>query len=106
MLLSDLPVLSRETLDSASDGLFTSLLYAHPEVHLTVRTQAEGLQEGEVKLYIMVLNGQEMADYAIASLGGAAKIIGLQVYISDKLASARARVAQVAADISRRASLH
>ena len=106
MLLRDLPPAARSTLDTGANGIFTALAHQYDEVHLTIQTWMEGLPEGQVKLYITVLEGQQTLDYAVASLGGSARVIGLQIYVADKLASARALIGDVLREKVRSQSLH
>jgi hypothetical protein len=80
-------------LDTACNGIFGHLqdfCTTHRyQAHLTIQTHLEGLQKGEMKLYIQVTDGNETKDFAIARLEGSAKIIGWDIYLHDRLDSAK-----------------
>lgn len=94
MLLKDLRPQARAVLDTASNGLFTRLC-AFYSVHLTVQTHLDGLSEGVMKLYITILQKNGHTDSAVCTLGGGAKMIGWEIFVQDRLESARARVAKI-----------
>jgi hypothetical protein len=103
MLLSDLPTRARTVLDEATSGLFTRMLDTYDEVHLTAQTHLDGLSLGEMKLYVTIINKGDTVDYAVAKLGGSAVLVGWEIYIGDKIASARATINAV---VARQIHLH
>jgi hypothetical protein len=93
MRLSQIDVGTFITLDSACEGVLTSLqdyCASHScEADLSVLTHLEGLEEGEMKLFLVIVKDRETVDYAIARMEGSAQIIGWNIYLQDILESAK-----------------
>ena len=96
MRLIDIDAETRQELDTAAGGIFAELqVYCEVnryEAHLTIQTHLDGLEKDEMKLYIQIVGGLETLDYAVARLGGKAKIIGWNIYLHDTLASAKTSI--------------
>lgn len=103
MRLVDIDAATVAELDGACEGLFSNLkehCAQHGyEAHLTVQTHLEGLPEGEMKLYIQIVGGMDTLDYAVATLGGNAKVIGWNLYLHDTMASAKASITRATSAI-------
>ena len=96
MQIQELDSKTLEALDTGN-GTFRSLLTMHEsygyDIHLSVQTHLEGLPDGEMKLFIQIVEGTETKDFAIARLVGAeAQIIGWNIYLHDRLSSARVNI--------------
>jgi hypothetical protein len=93
MQIQDLDQPTFRTLDDACGGTLQALLTLHEsqgyEVHLSVQSHIEGLKDGEMKLYFQVISEGETKDFAIARLNGSAQIIGWNIYLHDRLSSAK-----------------
>lgn len=98
MRLTDIDAPTIEQLNSACGGVF-NVIQDHCEAtgleaHLSVQTHLEGLEYGQMKLYIQLLGGSgtDLEDYAVALLEGSAKVIGWNLYLHDTVGSARANL--------------
>ena len=106
MKLADIDSQTLEQLNNACGGVF-SHIQDHCEArgleaHLSVQTHFEGLTHGQMKLYIQLIGGMEMEDYAVAKLEGSAKVIGWNLYLHDTVGSARANLARAESKIPQR----
>lgn len=93
MQVKDLSEGAFKALDQACGGVFKSLqafcLATQCQAHLSVQTHLEGLEHDEMKLYVQVVHGDETRDFAIAKLEGSAQLIGWDIYLHDRVDSAR-----------------
>jgi hypothetical protein len=103
MKLNDIDTATLETLDSACGGTFSKVkeycLANGYEAHLVVLTHLDGLEKGQMKMCIQVVNDEETVDYGVARMGGPALVIGWNIYLADLLAGVRKRLNKVNADI-------
>ncbi len=87
MKLDDIDDKTLEQLDAGSKGYFSrvkELCRTHDyEAHLTIQTDREGLEEGQMKLFVQIVKDGDTVDYAVARLGGSGKIIGYNLYLAD-----------------------
>lgn len=104
MKLAEIDEAMLEGLDSAYDGVFSLLrmycLTDGYEVHLTVQTHLEGLDEGQMMLYIQLLRGGDTIDYTAVSMEGVVQEIGWNLYFRDSLSSVRTSLAGLLARIA------
>ena len=107
MRLIDVDAPTLQQLNSACGGVFSVVLDHCEEVgleaHLSVQTHLEGLEYGEMKLYIQLLGGHDMEDYAVARLEGRAKVIGWNLYLHDITSSARSKLNSATAKVDKAA---
>lgn len=93
MNLSDIDDPSMALLDEATEGLFSSLrarCNAHGwEAHLTVQTSLEGLPDDTMKLFVVVTAGDQTKDFSVGVIKGSLKTLGWNIYLHDRLNSAR-----------------
>jgi len=98
MKLTDVSKPMRDQLDLASDNLFTSLenycLDNDCEVYLNVQTRLEGLEKGQMKLFVQIVDDGDTLDYAVINLReGSAQLIGWNIYLDDVMESAKSHLA-------------
>lgn len=107
MRLIDVDPPTLQQLNSACGGVFSVVLNHCEEVgleaHLSVQTHLEGLEYGEMKLFIQLMGEQDMKDYAVARLEGSAKVIGWNLYLHDITSSAKAKLRSATVKIDKAA---
>ena len=93
MELTDIDSTTWRQLDNACGGVLGSLeaycIANGCQASLTVQTHLEGLEKGQMKLFLQIVKDGETADYAVARMEGSAQIIGWNLYLHDIMESAR-----------------
>ena len=99
MELTDIDESTLEELDNACGGVFSLLkeyCLAHDyKAHLTIQTHLEGLENGQMKMYITVVKDGNVIDHAVGNMNAAAQIIGWNLYLHDILTSVRLGLSRV-----------
>jgi hypothetical protein len=62
------------------------------EAHVSIQTHIEGLEKGEMKMFLQIVANGETIDHAVARLVTSAQIIGWNLYLHDVMSSARSHL--------------
>jgi hypothetical protein len=71
------------------------------ELHLSVISYLDGLPGDQMKLYVQAFKDGESKLFAQANLEGEARVLGWNLYLYDKLASARGNIRKAKEKIGR-----
>jgi len=96
MRLSDIDEGTLEILDQSCDGTISALqgycFSQRCEAHVSIQTHLEGLERGEMKMFLQIVREGDTVDYAIARMNAPAQTIGWNLYLADLLDSVRGRI--------------
>ena len=91
-------------LDTASSGGITKIVkYCRENAydgHVSVQTHFEGLDKESMVLFIQAFKGDETVFFTKANLTGSAQILGWNLYIAERVASARTGLASANVNIA------